>query len=402
MLENRAFLWSGGLSLAALLLSGCGSVVYKDAATTYVVAGRAATKSIADASTSLATSQDELKATKIVSDPSCPIGEQRIFLRDPRYRGVFKDAIARIPGMSPGPACGKLIHCEESIVAAECRSACFSAEEANCIVLIETNTAITLKSLPDGQSEKFSEASKPLARALSAMEYGRAAPVQNVLVKSSLGTLLEYLDMLDKLTTKRESEAADDAKKISDGLAEASKQLTNLNGQKLSDADKKTQDQITGAVAALGKFAGDTKVIADNARDVGAIKRFVVEHSSDAQLLIERVKLVAVSDATLALVYSDLANIQTRQNIQSRYVSARDAYERSLILSDRNKAAYGNGSQLEASIGALFDAMSKSHENLVRLVMNPDDKDLQKVANARLQEFKLIASDVVTIAQLFH
>jgi uncharacterized protein YceK len=41
-------------ALACAGLTGCGSVVYKDAATTYTVAGRAALKSLDQAASSLA------------------------------------------------------------------------------------------------------------------------------------------------------------------------------------------------------------------------------------------------------------------------------------------------------------------------------------------------------------
>jgi len=45
--------------------------------------------------------------------------------------------------------------------------------------------------------------------------------------------------------------------------------------------------------------------------------------------------------------------------------------------------------------------MTKSHEALIQLVMNPSDKNKQDIANASFQEFKMIAEDVTTLIQLF-
>ena len=386
---------------ALFALTGCGSVVYKDAATTYVVAGKAATRSLTDAATNLAAAQDRLKATRIVGDASCPIGEKRIFLRDPRYRGVFTAALKRIPEMAGLPACIRLEACEANPAAPGCNTACYSAQEANCIDQLETNTALRQKSLSGADADRFAEGSKPLVKALDELEYGRSAPVQNKLVKSSVDALLDYLDLLDKLTKKRESEVAGDAKKLSDKITNASKEITDLTGKQLSAADKATQAQITGAIGALGKFVSDMQDIAANAADADAIRKLVAARSSDVQALVVSIKEVAIGDAMLAAVYKDIANAQARADLQARYAGARDAYERSLVLAERDKYTYTDGEQLKSSVGALFDAMDKSHAALVQLVLHPDDKDLQAISNARFQEFKTIAADVVAIAQLF-
>ena len=53
------------------------------------------------------------------------------------------------------------------------------------------------------------------------------------------------------------------------------------------------------------------------------------------------------------------------------------------------------------TVKKLFDAMENSHKALIQLVENPDEKDNQALADARFQEFKLIAQDVTALVKLF-
>jgi hypothetical protein len=389
------------LAGAAMLLAGCGSVVYQDAATTYVATGKAAVKSMTDAATTLAAAQDRLKAAAIVTDAACPVGEPRIFVRDAKVRGVFTAAMARIPDLPRSAECERLKQCDGPAGGQGCSSVCYSAPEANCIAQVETDTALRLKSLPPDQAEQFAAASKPLAQALERVEYGRSAPVQNMLVKSSLASLLDYLDMLDKLATRRDSEVAGDAKGLSDRITSAGTQITQITGRQLSAADKASENQVTGAITAMGKFVADMQDIAAHADDAAAIRKLVAGRSADVQGLIVSIKEVAIGDAMLGAVYQNLGDLDARAALQDHFAAARDPYERSLILAERDRFSYSDGTQIKASVSALFDAMAKSHDALVKLVLHPDDKDLQAISNARFQEFKTVAADVVALLQLF-
>lgn len=401
MHTHRGLIYQAAFLFNTLLLAGCGSIVYKDSATTYVAAGRTATKSVADAAASLENARDKLKATKIVSDQSCPIAEPRLYLRNAGLTQQLKSALTLVPGMQYPPDCKPLLNCEANPTNNKCRGICYSKEEANCISTIEENLAIYFKGLKDPEADRFSTVIRPLAIAITEAEYGRPKPVAALLVKDNLSALTEYLDMLEKLTAKRDSEVGEDAKKLSKKLTDTTSALSNLTGKQLSTNAKATQTKITGAVTAMGKFVGDLQVIADNAQDAQAIRKLVAEGRTDVNNLINNVKEVAGSDAMLGSVFNNLGLLQARLDLQERYSTAGDAYSRDLLLMERTKYSFSDGEQTQQAVAALFDAMAKSHEALIRLIMNPNDKDKQAIANARFQEFKLIAEDVATLVQLF-
>lgn len=399
--EFRMLLRRATIVAAAFQLAACGGVVYKDAATTYVVAGHAATKSIQDASTALAAAQDGRKAVRIAADPTCPIGEPRIFLRDKDASRELKAALFRMPVMQESPDCRGILDCDMNPHLRACASVCYSGPEANCIASIEENTAISQKSLSGPDAERFSEATKPLAAALVKIEYGRVTPVQNVLVKESLEALDEYLDLLDKLGAKRTSDVEAGAKKLSDKLTGATTKIASITGSKLSDSQKATQTQIGSAITALGKVADDFTVLAANARDADAISKLVNERSANVETLIESIRELTVGDAMLASVFRNSALRQIRSDLQTRFATSTDAYERRVLLAERDKLPYADGHQATETVNKLFDAMENSHKALIRLVQDPNDKDQQALTNARFQEFKLIAQDVAALVKLF-
>lgn len=392
-------LWRMLLPSLVLMLTGCGSIVYKDAATTYTVAGRAATKALGDAATTLAAAQDRLKATRVVSDPMCPIGEQRIFLRENEASRVFQAAITQI-GMDVTEDCNRLSSCLTRPADIGCSNTCYSAEEANCIASIEVKSAQALKSMSSDQADQFARAIQPLAASLNRVEYGRATPIQNALVKASLDGLTDYLDLLDKVVKNRESDVSDHAKKLSGKLTATRDKLLELSSTTLSTTDKENQTKIANSLTALGKLIDDIKVIAKNAQDASAIRKAVSENSTNVEILTENVKEIAIGDSWLGSAYKNLAQLQVRQDLQSRYMNAKDAYERWQLLAERDKLAYSDGGQVKNSVGALFDAMKNSHRALVQLVVNPSDEELKAIANERFQEFKSIAEDIASFVQL--
>jgi len=390
-----------GCAVAALLLTGCGSTVYKDSATTYAVAGREAAKSVSDAAASLANAQDKLKASQVASDPKCPIAEQRIYLRGPELSKQLKVALGLVSESTMPADCKKLVDCDSQSDQAACRNACASAEEANCIATVEENLAIHLKALSGSEADRFSTAIQPVANAISQAEFGRAEPVAAILVKSNLRILTEYLDMLDKLTVKRDSEVAEDAKKLAERITDTTDQVSKLTGKQLSTEAKATQTKVTNTITAMGKVMSDLQVIAANAEDARTIRKLVAEKSKDVQDLVANIKEIAGGDAMLGAVYSNLAQIQARAEYQNRFAKTGDAYSRSLLLAVRDKYFYVDGGKAVQAVNSLFDAMTKSHEALIQLVLNPSEKDKQAIANARFQEFKMIAEDVTALTQLF-
>jgi hypothetical protein len=300
--------------------------------------------------------------------------------------------------MNALPACARVRTCETDPAASGCQSACYSAEEANCLSQLEVNTVKKSQQLSGTDADSFNQASKPLLAAFTGVEYQRGSVIQNLLIQSSVESILKYLDLLESATQKSSSDVGAEAKSLSDRLQNGASKLSDITGKKLSDADKKTEQQVTSALTAFGKFVADAQVIAQNAADGQAIKELVAQKSGDAEALIQAVKTVAIADSTLAGSYGILSTIELRQSFQERYGKTADAYERSILLAQRDTLQFQDVDKASKAIAALFDAMSGANQTLTRLVMNPNDKDLQAKSNAQFQEFKLIVGDIVAIA----
>lgn len=399
---SRAYAWMARLAAvaAALVLSGCGSIVYKDAASTYVAAGRAVTTNLATASLTLAHAQDDQKAIKIAADANCPIKERRLFVRSPSNTSLFATAVGSYPKAKQSSDCQAILRCKANPGSVGCSSACYSAAEGACIALLDGEGASVLKdqAVADGAKQQ----AKTLAAAIADAEYGSPAAVQSKLIEANLTALTEYLDLLGKLTTKQESEVKADADKLVKRLDNTLNDVKELTGASLSASDAATKTKITGMLGAAAKLISSVQVIAANARDAAAIRKIVNDRSADVDALVDSIQDVAVGDAMLAATLSDLARLKQREWLQDRFTAERSADRRYLMLvEDRKKFTYSDGPALTKSVTALFAAMKTSHAALVQLVQNPSDEDKRAVAQAAFQEFKSIAGDVAALAKLF-
>ena len=397
--DARALAGSILLTLLTIGVTGCGSVVYKDSTVTYVAATHAVTKSIADASTTLAAAQDLVKESKIVQDASCPIAEQHIYLRDPVATAQIKAGIDRLNDDGVKSECETLLACEASPSNEGCASICYSAEEANCIATVEEKTAQTPAMLTGDEATRYSTAAQSLAEVIQRIEYGRAS-MQSALIKESMGVLAAYLDLLDKAATQRDDQIAIDAKNLSDRITKASEDLQSLANKQLSAEDKTTQTKITSSITGLGKLAKDFKRIRQNAKAAAEIRAIVVELSATVTNLATDIKDIVQGDVSLGASYRNQALFSLRSDLQVDWAKASPA-ARNQLLVQRKQLEYVDRDKLSAAVDSLFAAMTKSHEALVQLVLNPSDKDKQAIANAAFQEFKLVATDVATLIKLF-
>jgi hypothetical protein len=394
-------------------LVGCGSIVYKDAANTYVTAGKAAINSMNDANKSLGEANDGIKAVIIASDKFCPISYDRIFLRQLKYTQSFANAIKSTPNVSMITECQTILNqlppksnctTADDLANGVCSTSCYSKPEMNCISQLEEAAARHRAKLTGDEAKNYEGVATDLLKNLTLSEYKRGPVLQNALSVAAVKFITEYLDMLDKLSQKRDSEVSGDAKKLSENLNSFTDKAAKLADTQLSDKDKATQTQVSSAITAFGKFLKDMNDISANAEDAAAIRQLVADTQTtqDVKGLIEGVKTIAISDALLISTLKNLATIDARNMVQARFNETTDAYERRKLLDARDNINFIDKVRATAPIAALFDAMIKSNEALVKLILNPDDKDLQAIANARFQEFKLFVEDVATIATLLH
>lgn len=394
-------------ALIATLASGCASVVYKDSASTFTAAGRTASELVADSSKRLDKAQDKIREVRINKDVSCSIADERLFVRtDKSAPTIVNTALNRFPIPAALPGCQKLQRCEQAAtgpvgaISAECRTVCYSSFEGNCFSQLEKSYAIELNSKRgtanpvDPVLEKEASA---FALLLDSIEFQRSSSVESKLVGFGIRGLTEYLDLLEKISEERTSEVPDDAKKLSDKLSSVSKKLTDAKGEQLSDASKKTQEKVQGAIGAIGKLAGTLQAMAKNSQDATEIKRLVRENQVDVEGLISSLRSIATGDNLVALIYGDQATMAVRKMLQDQYSKTTDPYSRSLLLAERDNYKYIDGDVVVKSVDEVFNSLSKAHNSLVSLVNNPTDEQKKAIANEQFENFKTVVKDIAEV-----
>ncbi|RON80691.1 hypothetical protein [Pseudomonas fluorescens] len=395
--------------ILALIGSGCASVVYKDAATTYVAAGRQAGKQLEASSRQLDAAQDVIRFDRITSDASCPIRDERLFVRngdgDPE---TVAAALKRFENQAALDDCKQLLRCEQSSSSkkrgapATCASACYSSSERSCLTQLESSYAIALKGAanqPVDQRQALQQESSRFLTLLERTEYRRAGSVESLLVGSGVRDLSEYMDLLAKVAEERKSEYPEDAKALSTRLSSLSKSVSEGTGKKLSAASQETQTQVNSAIEALGNFAGVVQKMAQDAQDASTIKKLVNANEVNVEDLIGRLRAVALGDTNLAAVYSQQAAQRARARLQAKFKSTANAYDRSLLLAARDKYLNPEGDADAATVTQIFDSLSKSHQALVSLVNDPTDEQKIAIANERLQNFKTVVVALADVIQ---
>lgn len=379
------------VTMAVVCLVGCQSVVYKDAATSYVTSGRVLTKQIGDTNSTLAATQDRLKLAKIATDAQCPIGEDRLFVRDAPGNPAFGSAINASPKLAAMSECQQLATCEKSHATSICTRACYSKEEGKCVIQIERDLANASQSSnpPPGTVESANS----VAKRIQEVEYGRTATAQSKVVIQTLGILTEYLDILNKLAEARTSDIQQNTKDFSDKATDAYNNLSQMIGQELSSSDKQTRDNVAGAVKAFGKLAGDISKMVQENKDVDGIKDYVAQHADDVPNLVSAIRPLVKSDALLADLYTNLGTLDIRQALQQQYAGTQNSYTRMLIFMDRDKYQFADTRKAQANLDAAFDALLQSHASLVALIRNPSDEQQQRLRSASWESFKTLASD---------
>lgn len=393
----------------SFLLSGCASIVYKDAASSYVSATKELVTQLNEVSSRLAKADDNLKLTKSSTDQDCPIADERRFVRagsDVRFSSFLK----RFPALKNSKACNALTRCEIDTNNRRpnyCQRACYSADEANCLVQIEQNYILLEKNGSAGLEANGSFSAKEialeansLATNLGRIEYKRSGSFANKLAADNLRILSEYMDMLEKATSENKADLTEDAKRLSDKMVKLTEQYTTFTGKKLSSNDQKSRDNIKAYLGAFGKLAGDLQVLAANAKDAQKIKLFVKQNAINVEEVINGIKPIISGDDLLGLTLNNIAYFNIRKDIQNRYQREADPYARMLLINEIDKFQYANSNKTGAELNTVFDKVSKSHEALVSLVINPTDTQLRAIREEEFKQLKAVAEDVASVLTL--
>jgi hypothetical protein len=394
-----------------MLLSGCASVVYKDAAASYVVASKDLTKQLNEVSSRLTQAEDLRRRQKIVTDKSCPLEQDRLFVRmDPSVR--FTPLIQNFPSMAQNVAgCTQLIDCERGGASTRtpesvCARACYSAAEGNCIKILEQEYARADKnrSAADAngpEQQKLVNDSQQLVRLLQQVEYGRGESISSKLIAANLQVLAQYMDLLEKASTSNKANLTTDVNHLTDRIKSVTDGFGSLTGNQLSSADKATRDNIMKSLGVLGKFGGNLQVLARNAKDADQIKAFVKSNADTTDALITSIEQVISGDDYLGIALNDAATRKAREAIAVRYSAAGTPYERGVLLDEALKYKYITKADSQKKLQDVFGSLRKSHTALRNLVLSPTDEQMQAIHSEEFQNFRTIVQDVAGVIAQF-
>lgn len=389
------------MATVAMVLCGCAAVVYKDAAASYVAASKDLTKQLNEVSARLVASEDMQRRQKIVKDPMCPIVQDRIFVRVDASV-TFTPLIQRMPGMATAPGCPMVVACERGDKAPECARACYTAAEGNCLKMLEAKyTQADAASAATGADaaarQQIAGDAKTLVKLLHQVEYERGDSITSKLMADNLAVLAQYMDLLEKASTSKDVDFTDDVTRINKRIDSVIKGYTTVTGSQLSSADTATRDNIGKSLGLLGTFGGHLATLQKNAKDAERIKEFVRNNSGVADSLIASIERVVDGDDYLGVVYNDAAVRDARGAVAKRFTAARSEYERGVLLDEALKYRYASATDSQKKLQDVFASLRQSHATLTRLVLNPDDKQLQAIHSEEFQNFRTVAQDVAGI-----
>jgi hypothetical protein len=384
-----------------LMMAACAPVVYKDAATTYLSAGKNLTKELNGTRDSLAKALDGIRASRIVTDKDCPIAEARVFVRNVpnitfgEYLGRFGDLVKR-------DECIRLAQCESNakagLVSDVCNHACYSKFEGNCLANLELKYAIASKGL--SSVDPLAVQANALAEKIQSVEYGRQTVSPNRLMGQSIQILTGYLDLLGKVADGQKSEIPDHAKNLSDGIDSVTKEYSTLAGQQLSAAKQAHRDTIDKQIGAIGKLLGDVEAINKNVKDAEQIKQIVANNAKDVDDIIGTLEAGTEGDSLLAAVWNTEAIRAERNALQTRFSNANGLDERMSRLNEMQSHPFVKGDTALKPLRELFAQLAKSHKALVSLVLDPSNEQLQAIRNEEFQSFRTIAEDLAGLVAL--
>lgn len=388
------------VAAAAVSSGGCAAVVYKDAAASYVAASKDLTGQLNEVSSRLVVAEDMQRRQKIVTDPSCPIEQDRIFVRaGPSVR--FTPLLQKMPATLAVPGCQQLVACEKGDASPACAHACYSAAEGNCLKIVEQEYARADAKRAGATSEELSDDTKRLVQLLHQVEYERGDALTSRLVADSLQALAQYMDLLEKASTAKSYDFTNDVTRVSSRIETITKGYEKITGETLSSADTATRDNITKTIGLLGTFGAHLKTLSENAKDAERIKAFVRNNKGLADEVIKSIENVVSGDDYLGVVLSNAAVSEARTAIAARYRAAGNPYDRGVLLDEALKYRYTTASASQKKLQDVFAALEQSHATLTRLVLDPDNAQLKAIHSEEFQNFRTVAQDVAgLIAQV--
>lgn len=402
---NKFLSRMGALITVTLALAGCAAVVYKDAAASYVVASKDLIKQLNEVSGRLTVAEDMRRRQDIVKDPQCPIAQDRIFVRThPAVK--FTPLLQTMPNMATVPGCAQLMACERGNATPACTRACYSADEGNCLKILEQEYARADAKLSGSTGtgadrQQVASGAKELVRMLHQVEYQRGDTLTSQLIADNLQILAQYLDLLEKASTANKIDFTKDVQRITDRIDTITDWYSKITGNQLSSADTATRDNITKSIGLLGTLGGHLKTLSANAKDAAQIKAFVRNNAGVADALIVSIENVIKGDDYLGVVLNNDAVMRSRQAVADRYRVAKDPYERGILLDEALKYQYTTASASQQKLKDVFVVLRQSHDTLTRLVLNPDDEQLKAIHNEEFQNFRTVVQDVAGLIGQF-
>ncbi len=386
----------------ALSLTGCGSIVYKDSASTYVAASRDLIKTLNSAESEITKSMNSIKISTLVTDPNCPVADKTVFIRDSKYLRTLQGFIKDDTSLNGSKGCKELEKCSLTSPSAYCANACMTTDEANCLTQLEQNVVLSLKNVPKGtKDDLLISKAESMRYILNMIQVDSEGLNSAKLSEDSLRTLTEYLDLLGAHIDKNTSDLESRAKLLTSRIKARVSNYEDITGKTLSKGAKEEVAAQEKYLTAFGKLASDLNKLSKDKIDADAIKQIVNDNEKNVTSTVDAIKKYITASTLAAKVFKNQYTKQIRAEIKEKFQRAQSPVDRLAVYSELTKYPLTTTASATAVLTALFDTIDKAHANLVTLINHPNDEQLKALRNAQFQEFKTIASDLIEVGKLF-
>lgn len=374
------------------LLNGCASIVYKDAATQYVTASKSLVQAISDNESAFRTADNRNKALIIAKDPSCPIAQDRLFVREanaPKFSQYIDNQLF-VTHMHEVDIKENIFKQCEKLKSDEAHSAntgCYTVDEGDCLRAMDKY--YTNNKNADKNADNFSDD-------LKRIEYDKAVP-NNKLIAQTITILTTYMDLLGKVADNQTEDLQSDADNLTKRITTLEGEYTKYTGKSLTLAS-----QTKKKISALGSLFSDVEKIKKGAKQADVIKTIVTTNESNVASAIADLSPAIDAEVWMNSQQIDMAVMDSRNLIESVFHDERNEYKRLNLFNEmRKNEKYTSANDLIKKVDGVFVQLKKSYTALVSLIESPTDDQLKAIRNEEFQNFKNVIGDAASVVALF-
>ncbi len=390
-------------ALLAVVLSGCGGIVYKERAGQFVEAGRAVSTAFDEAAASKGQALETYKRIVIAHDLTCKISNGPVLIRTGLTLSTTSlSEFAKLADpLLEREQCAALKMCVAQPTSSNCKSSCLSDGEARCLAQIEKSLIKKRDALPKTTKEHpLKTAAKDFDRLMRGVELGRPRTVAQRIAEDSMTVFTDYLDLLEAHVDADPAEVSVRASALVSKIDARKAEWEALTGAEVATGASAQIDKAKEYLGAIGTLGSVVREIYRNNKDATAIRRIVRENERSVSSAIKDVKLFLLAERNLGSIVANTNNRELQAHLGTVFEMEKSVYKRFELLADLPTHRNDVGPDGNAAVEKLFVKLDETHSSLVTLVNDPTSEDKKAIFRKAFREFLDVVSGVVKIIKL--